>query len=86
MDLRVLGEVAESSIDVVGYAQMRGKRLNLLVGDEDLECADDLCQRDGLVGLPVSCSLYVVDEDDEILVSALVVDLDLWCFTASHDC
>jgi hypothetical protein len=56
------------------------------VGDEDLERADDLCERDGLVGLPVLCRLHVINEDDEVLILALVVDLGLLCFTASHDC
>jgi hypothetical protein len=65
---------------------MRGKKRDLLVGDEDLERADDLCQRDGFIGLPVLCRLCIIDEDDEILVLALVVDLGLLCFTASHDC
>jgi hypothetical protein len=56
------------------------------VGDEDFERADDLRQRDALVRLPVLCSLCIVNKDEEILVLALEVDLDLVCFAASHDC
>jgi len=56
------------------------------VGDEDLERADDLGERDGLVGLPVLCRLYIIDEDDEVLVLALVVDLGLLSFASGHDC
>jgi len=58
----------------------------LLVGDKDLESADNLCQWDGLVGLPALCSLCIVNEDDEVVLLALEVDLDLVCFSTSHDC
>ena len=64
----------------------KGKSQNLLVGDEDLECADDLGERDALVGLPILCRLCIVDEDDEVLVLALVVDLGLLTFASGHDC
>ena len=56
------------------------------MGDEDLERADDLRERDALVGLPLLCRLDVVDEDDEVLVLALVVDLGLLNFASGHDC
>jgi hypothetical protein len=56
------------------------------VGDEDFERADDLRQRDALVRLPVLGSLCIVNKDEEILIRALVVDLDLVCFAASHGC
>lgn len=49
----------------------------LLVGDKDLEGADNLCQWDGLVRLPVMSSLCIVNEDNEVLLLALEVDLDL---------
>lgn len=45
------------------------------MSDIDLERADDLCQRNGLVGLPFLCLLNIVNEDDEVLRLALVVDL-----------
>jgi hypothetical protein len=75
----------------VAWVDKRDLRLqdcgvNLLVGDEDLERADDLGERDGLVGLPVLCRLYIIDEDDEVLVLALVVDLGLLSFASGHDC
>jgi len=63
-----------------------GVRVNLLVSDEDLERADDLSERDALVGLPVLSCLYVVDKDDEVLVLALVVDHGLLCSASGHDC
>jgi len=58
----------------------------LLVGNKDLERADNLCQWDGLVSLPALRSLRVINEDDEVVLLALEVDLDLDCFSASHDC
>lgn len=69
--------------------QVRGKprdRTNLLVVYEDLECTDNLCQRNALVCLPRIRRLDVVYEDDEVLSLALVVDLGLLSFTANHDC
>jgi hypothetical protein len=77
-----------TAVSRAGVAQMRGKKRhhNLLSSDEDLEGADDLCQRDSLVCNPLFCRLCVVDEDNEVVLLALVVDLDLGCFTASHDC
>jgi hypothetical protein len=63
-----------------------GVRVSLLVSDEDLERADDLSERDALVGLPVLSCLYIVDKDDEVLVLALVVDHGLLCSASGHDC
>jgi hypothetical protein len=60
-------------------------RASLPVSDEDFERAHDLRQRDALVLLPVLVCLLVIEEHDEVLVVALVVDLDLVCFSASHD-
>ncbi len=60
--------------------------MNLLVSDEDLECAYDLSERDALVGLPVLAGFCIIDEDDEVLILALVVDLGLLCFASGHDC
>lgn len=50
---------------------------NLLVCNEDLEGSNDLSERDALVCLPVVCSLNILNEDDEVLVLALVVNLGL---------
>lgn len=69
---------------------MRGKirraTANLLVGNKDLERADNLRKRDRLIGLPVLGRLDIVNEDDEVLVLALEVDLNLLDVSASHDC
>lgn len=43
-------------------------------------------ERDGLVRLPLLGVLNIVDENDEVFILALVVDLGLVCFSASHDC
>lgn len=59
---------------------------HLLVGDKDLERAHNLCERDRLIRLPVLGRLDIVNEDDEVLVLALEVDLNLLCLSASHDC
>lgn len=53
---------------------------NLLVCNEDLESPNHLSERDGLVCLPVVCSLNILNEDDEVLVLALVVNLGLLCW------
>lgn len=58
---------------------------NLLVGDEDLPSADDLSKRYALVALPLLDSIGTVDEDDKIVLLALVVDLGL-SSVASHVC
>ena len=65
---------------------MKNEGYDIPVGDEDLERADDLRQWDGLVGFPLLCSLCIFNEDDEVLVLALVVDLGLNGFATSHDC
>lgn len=59
---------------------------SLLVGDEDLPAVDDLRQRDGLVLLPVLNGLVGVDEDDKVIILALVVDLGLSVGTARRHC
>jgi len=56
----------------------------VLVRHEDLPAADDGCQGDGLVILPVADSLSRVDEDDEVVALALVVDLALGFVSARH--
>lgn len=59
-------------------------RYNLLVCDEDLECGDEVGHGDRLVALPLLVVVDVVDKDDEVLLLALVVDLDLSSFSLSH--
>lgn len=61
---------------------MLGSGLGLLVGDEDLEAADDLSEGHALVLLPVLDSLLAVGEDHEVVLSALEVDLDLGSVSA----
>jgi hypothetical protein len=56
------------------------------VRNKDLEGADNLCKWDRLISLPVLGRLDIVDEDDEVLVLALEVDLDLLYVSASHGC
>ena len=58
---------------------------NLLVSNEDLERADDLSKRDGLVSLPLLCLLSIIKEDDKVLVLALEVDLGLFLSSAHDD-
>jgi len=58
----------------------------LPVGDEDLPAVNDLSKRDRLVSLPLLDCFGRLGEDDKVVLLALVVDLDLVCFTASHDC
>ena len=58
---------------------------NLLVRDENLPPVHDLRQRHRLIVLPVLNSLYTVDEDHEVVLSALVVHLGLRVVSARHD-
>lgn len=50
-------------------------RESLLVGDKNLESTHDLREWDTAVRLPVLNGLCAVNEDDEVVVVALVVDL-----------
>jgi hypothetical protein len=59
--------------------------LDLLVCDEDLECRDEVCHRDGLVLLPLLEGADVVDKDDEVVLLALEVNLGLGSLSLSHD-
>lgn len=43
-----------------------------------------MCQRNRLVCDPLLRSLCIVEEDYEVVFLALVVALDLVCFSASH--
>lgn len=55
------------------------------MGDKDLPAADNLSERDRLVGLPVANGLGRVDKDDVVVVGSLEVDLDLGS-VSSHIC
>lgn len=61
-------------------------RSDLLMCDKDLEGGDEVSHGDARVRLPLLVLLAVVNEDEEIIVLALVVDLDLGSLAASHDC
>lgn len=63
-----------------------GSGVDSLVGDEDLPAVHDLCQRDGAVLLPVLDGLLGVDEDDKVVLLALVVDLGLNSLAAGSHC
>lgn len=54
--------------------------------NKDLEGTNEVCERNALVLLPLLKRLGVVDEDDEVVLLALVVDLGLLCFSLRHDC
>ncbi len=54
------------------------------MGNEDLERAHEVSERDALVGLPFLGGGEVIDEHDEVFILALVVGLDLLCFSARH--
>jgi len=58
----------------------------LLVRDEDLEGGNEVGHGDGLVRLPLLVRVDVLDEDEEVVVLALVVDLDLGGFASRHFC
>lgn len=57
---------------------------NLLVCDEDLEGRDEVRHGDGLVTLPLLVVGDIVNEDEEVVLLALVVDLDLRSFSLDH--
>jgi hypothetical protein len=57
----------------------------VLVRNEDLEAADNLSERDRLVGLPVTDGLGRLDKDNVVVVASLEVDLDLGG-VSSHIC
>ena len=54
--------------------------------DEDLPSADDLRQRDAFVLLPLLNSFRRVDEDDEVVSLALVVDFGLGIVSTHVGC
>jgi hypothetical protein len=56
----------------------------LLVCDKDLEGGDEVCHWDGLVTLPLLEGLDIVQKDNEVVLVALEVDLDLRSFALDH--
>jgi len=61
-----------------------GALVALLVRDEDLVGGDEVGQRDRLVRLPLLEQLGILNEDDEVVLLALVVDLGLVGLAANH--
>lgn len=56
----------------------------LLARRENLESRDEVCHRNGLVVQPLLVGFVVINEDDEVLGVALVVDLDLGSLAFRH--
>ena len=52
--------------------------------DKDLKPAHDLSERDGTITLPFLHSLTILNEDDEVLFFARVVDFRLSCVSTRH--
>lgn len=76
-----LSAVAENMLGLL----LPASRSNSLVGDQNLEAANDLRERNARVLLPLLYSLGAVNEDNEVLGVALVVDLGLSSVATSHD-
>ena len=57
---------------------------NILVRRKHLERRHDLRQRHALVAQPLLVVVDAVHQHEEVLVGALVVDLDLGCSAAGH--
>lgn len=57
---------------------------SVLVRSEYLEGRDKVSHGDALVALPLLVSVGIVDKDNVVFVLALVVDLGLNSFAASH--
>ena len=74
----------DKSIRTKQDKQNNRDRVDLLVGDEDLVGRDKMGHRNGLVALPLLESLNVVDENEEVLVVALVVDLGCGSCALDH--
>lgn len=58
---------------------------SLLVGDEDVKGVDHIDERSRLVRLPLVDSLFALSHENEVVVLALEVDLDLFSVSANHD-
>ncbi len=65
---------------------MRGHEVYLLVRYKDLERTNKMRKRDTLILLPLLESLRIINEDDKVILLALVVDLGLLSFSPRHDC
>lgn len=57
---------------------------SLLVCNEDLEGGDEVAHRNRLVTLPLLEVGNIVNEDDEVVLLALVVDLGLRSLSLDH--
>ena len=62
-----------------------GTEGSLLVGDEDLESIDHLCKRDASVLLPALYNIFALNENNEVLIGALVVDFGNLRLSCRHD-
>lgn len=60
------------------------RTVDSLIGHKDLESRDDVCKRNAPVVLPLPILLLTLKEDDEIVVLALEVGLELHSLAASH--
>ena len=74
----------DKSIRTKQDKQNNRDRVDLLVSNEDLVGRDKMGHRNGLVVLPFLESLNVVDENEEVLVVALVVDLGCGSCALDH--
>lgn len=61
----------------VTSGETRYKDRNLLVSNEDLEGRDEVAHWNRLVTLPLVEVRDIINEDDEVVILALVVDLGL---------
>ena len=64
--------------------ELCGVGSNLLVGYEDVKAVDHINQWNGLVLLPLLDCFDALCHDDEIILLALEVDLDLFGVGACH--
>lgn len=58
---------------------------NVLLCVEDVEAVDNIDEWNGLVFLPFLYCLYALGHDNEVILVAFVVDLDLLSVSANHD-
>jgi len=79
------GALSDGLISVGGVWRGSWPCRHVLMGNKDLEAADNLGERNRLVGLPVTNGLSRVDKDDVVVVGSLEVDLDLGG-VSSHIC
>lgn len=57
---------------------------SLLVRREDLEGGDKVCKGKAIVSLPLLVGVEIINKDNKVVLVALVVDLCLNGFSASH--